>query len=262
MSGSSDAPDGPGKRGTARPRRRVGAAPEGESGSAFEDDGRLTLELPVVALRLPDEAPPAVATPIPPPRSDRVPAVPDSTAPDAWATDRLSRRAPTPPPRQAVRPTRQLRVVRPATEPPPAGHGHALDLVDRSRPSSPQLDLSSEMTERFALGDFTGALFVAELLLGREENNVSAKACAAASRERLEQIYSSRVGSLKRVPVVAVRENDIRWLGLDHRAGFLLSRVDGRASLEEILDVSGMARLEALKTLVELYEAGAIRFGA
>jgi len=261
MSSSSDAPDDPEKRFTARPRRRTGSAAESESGSAFADDGRLTLELPVVALRLPDEAPPAIATPIPPPRSDRAPAAPDSTAPDAWATDRLSRRAPTPPPRQAVRPTRQLRVVRPATEPPPPGHGHALDLVDRSRPSSPQLDLGSEMTERFALGDFTGALFVAELLLGRDENNASAQACAAASRERLEQIYSSRVGSLTRVPVVAVRENDIRWLGLDHRAGFLLSRVDGRASFEEILDVSGMARLEALKTLVELYEAGAIRIG-
>jgi len=193
MSSSSDAPDDPEKRFTARPRRRTGSAAESESGSAFADDGRLTLELPVVALRLPDEAPPAIATPIPPPRSDRAPAAPDSTAPDAWATDRLSRRAPTPPPRQAVRPTRQLRVVRPATEPPPPGHGHALDLVDRSRPSSPQLDLGSEMTERFALGDFTGALFVAELLLGRDENNASAQACAAASRERLEQMWRTSI---------------------------------------------------------------------
>ena len=116
------------------------------------------------------------------------------------------------------------------------------------------------MNERFALGDFTGALFVAEFLLGRDPDNAATQLCAAASRERLEQLYSSRVGCLTRVPIVAIRENDMRWLGLDHRAGFLLSRVDGRASLVEILDVSGMPRLEALKTLVELYEAGAIRF--
>jgi hypothetical protein len=224
------------------------------------DDGDSpVLELPIVPLLLPGEEPLAA--------SERAPSTPPelrlspATAPDAWATERSARRAPTPPPRQALRPTRQLRFVRAASVPPPPGHGHALDLVDRSRPSLPHLDLENEMNERFALGDFTGALSVAELLLGRAPDDVSIQECAAACRERLEQIYTSRVGSLARAPTVSVRDTDIRWLGLDHRAGFLLSRVDGKATLEEILDVSGMPRLEALRTLVELYEAGAIRFG-
>lgn len=239
---------------------------DGRAG-AFAENGRLTLQLPVVPLRLPDEAPVAAdaralasarVAALDGPASDGSAA--EGAPQDAWSTDRQSRRAPTPPTRQAMRPSRQLRVVRPATEPPPPGHGHALDLIDRSRGSSPNLDLASEMNERFALGDFTGALFVAEFLLGRDPDDAATQACAAASRERLEQLYSSRIGALTRVPVVAIRENDMRWLGLDHRAGFLLSRVDGRACLIEILDVSGMPRLEALKTLVELYDAGAIRF--
>jgi hypothetical protein len=62
--------------------------------------------------------------------------------------------------------------------------------------------------------------------------------------------------------MVAVRDVDLRWLGLDHRAGFLLSRIDGHASLDEVLDVSGMPRLEALRTLVDLCEAGALTFDA
>ena len=47
--------------------------------------------------------------------------------------------------------------------------------------------------------------------------------------------------SLKdRVPVVMVAREQLRWLSIDHRAGFLLSHVDGVSSLEMILDVSGM----------------------
>lgn len=256
MSGSSDGKDDAGARGTKRPARRE--ATTAASAGPFEDEGRVTLAFPVVGLLLPGEGPLGAPKQPEAPPSSRPP---DSAQPDAWAADRQSRRAPTPPPRQAVRPSRQLRAVRAPSIPPPPGHGHALDLVDRVSPPSGQVDLSSEMTERFALGDFTGALFFAEFLLGRDPDNPATLACAAASRERLEQLYSSRVGALTRVPVVAVRETSMRWLGLDHRAGFLLSRVDGVASLEEILDMSGMARLEALKTLVELFEAGAIRFG-
>ena len=92
------------------------------------------------------------------------------------------------------------------------------------------------------------------------QDDAVAQQYATACRERLEQFYVSRVGSLTRVPIVTVRDVNLRWLGLDHRAGFLLSRIDGHASLEEILDVSGMPRLEALRTLVELCEAGALSF--
>lgn len=244
--------------GTLRPARSIppGLDSIGQPG----DEPPLTLGLPVVQLLLPGEE--AVALDESPPWSDAEPRLAlEISAPDAWASDRGARRAPTPAPRAPLRPTRQIRVPRAPSVPPPPGHGHALDLIDRSKPSSQHLDMSGEMNERFALGDFTGALFVAELLLGRDPENSVALACAAASRERLEHLYSSRIGALTRVPIVSVRENDIRWLGLDHRAGFLLSRIDGAATLEEVLDISGMPRLEALKTFVELYEAGAIRFG-
>ena len=44
----------------------------------------------------------------------------------------------------------------------------------------------------------------------------------------------------------------VRWLSLDHRAGFILSCVDGYSSIEEILDVSGMPQIDALRILHEL----------
>lgn len=153
-------------------------------------------------------------------------------------------------------------VPRDWTVPPslPSSEGDdALGLVDRAKPSHAELDLEEEMAERYALDDFTGALRTAELLLGTNPEHAEAKNYAESCRKRLEQLYSSRLGSLDRHVEVAVPEREIRWLGLDHRAGFLLSRIDGSATIEEIIDMSGMAHLEALKTLAELLDIGAIR---
>jgi hypothetical protein len=41
---------------------------------------------------------------------------------------------------------------------------------------------------------------------------------------------------------------------LDHRSGFLLSLVDGQYTVDEILDMSGMSRLDALKIIHQLVE--------
>ncbi len=136
----------------------------------------------------------------------------------------------------------------------------ALGLVAQTRRSQPGIDLASEMAERFALDDFTGALRFAELVLGKQPEHPDARRVATESRRRLEHLYTSRLGGLGRVPSVAMRDADLRWLGLDHRAGFLLSRVEAGNCIEDLVDISGMPRLEALKTLVELLEVGAIRF--
>lgn len=134
----------------------------------------------------------------------------------------------------------------------------ALGLVSRNRLSSMDLDVRAEMLECFALDDFTHALRIAELVLGGQPDDAEAQTIAKRSRERLEQLYTARLGALSMVPRLSVEPAEIRWLGLDHRAGFLLSRVDGTHTIEELLDVSGMRRLEGLKTLVELKDLGAI----
>ena len=135
----------------------------------------------------------------------------------------------------------------------------ALGLVQQTRKSHSALDLVAEMAERYALDDFTGALRIAELVLGRDPDHPDARRIAGESRRRLEHLYTSRLGGLARVPRVALPDADLRWLGLDHRAGFLLSRVDGQNTVDELVDISGMPKLEALKTLVELLDVGAIR---
>lgn len=188
---------------------------------------------------------------------------------DAWAVDHVRRS--TPPPMQ-VKPgwleQGLERGTRPGSEPPVpppaekplsvAPQGTAFDLVDSVRPSFSGVDLHQEMADRFALGDFSGALGIAELILGTRGDDPAAAKYAEACREKLEHFYAARVGSLAAALRVVVRDSDVRWLGLDHRAGFLLSRIDSQLTIDELLDTSGMPRLEALRTISDLLDLKAI----
>jgi hypothetical protein len=111
-----------------------------------------------------------------------------------------------------------------------------------------------DMRDRFSLGDYTGALELAEAVLATDPANEVALTCADECRSKLIQMYAARIGPMDRVPVVMVATEQLRWLSIDHRAGFLLSHIDGVSNLEMILDVSGMPLLDALKILCELVQ--------
>jgi hypothetical protein len=121
-------------------------------------------------------------------------------------------------------------------------------------------DTVREMRDRYSLGDYTGALVLAEGLLEDVPSNAEVKDCAENCRSVLRQMYTARIGPLDRVPVVTVARDQLRWLSIDHRAGFVLSHIDGVSSLEMILDVSGMPLLDALRILCELAQQRIISF--
>jgi hypothetical protein len=108
------------------------------------------------------------------------------------------------------------------------------------------------------MGDFSGALEVADKILDRQPRHADAGSIAKKCREVLLDMYSSRISGLHRVPAVAMGADQIRWLSLDHRAGFILSMIDGVSSVDDLLDVSGMPRLDALRIVCELLDAKAI----
>jgi hypothetical protein len=142
----------------------------------------------------------------------------------------------------------------PLPEPPPDRYP-AEELADTAAPPPrTEAETTEEMKERYAAGDFSGALALAEQLLYESPEHAEALRHGQSCRAILTQMYSSRFGSLAGVPRVAVPPDQIRWLSLDHRSGFLLSLVDGASRVEDILDVCGMARLDALRLLVALLE--------
>jgi hypothetical protein len=129
----------------------------------------------------------------------------------------------------------------PTTPPPPDAEAQAVDPI-------------VEMQERFALGDYSGALVMAESMLEENPTHVEAREYADSCRAVLQQMYTARIGPLDRVPVIDVARDQLRWLSIDHRTGFILSLVDGVSSLEMILDVCGMPALDALRMLFELVQ--------
>ncbi|MGB8332733.1 MAG: hypothetical protein WCE62_21590 [Polyangiales bacterium] len=145
-------------------------------------------------------------------------------------------------------------------------------LVDRDRRSLPpaapapvqapralsSADIHREIADHFALGNFAAALHAAELQLGLDPDDMGAQQYAHESRARLETRYTTRIGSLEYVFNVAVPTAQVKWLGLDPQAAFLLSLVDGQTTVAEVLDLCHMGRLEGLRVFTELLEARAI----
>jgi hypothetical protein len=66
--------------------------------------------------------------------------------------------------------------------------------------------------------------------------------------------------SMHGAPAVAIGDELLKRLPLDHRAGFLMSLMDGSMELEVVIAVSGMQRDEALRIMRDLYESGVVVF--
>ena len=141
--------------------------------------------------------------------------------------------------------------------------GDALNLAEARagsiKPGPVPVDALREIRDRFDVGDFSGALAAAEAVLEQHPENGDAVVYAQHCREKLKQMYIARLGGLRRTPHVSSTPEQLRWLALDHRAGFLLSLVDGRSTLDEVLDMSGMGELDALRLLMQLMQQNVLK---
>ncbi|WP_394849068.1 hypothetical protein LZC95_16655 [Pendulispora brunnea] len=146
----------------------------------------------------------------------------------------------------------------PPPQPPQASRPRS--VPPRPEPPARPADIAAEMRDRFSLGDYTGALAAAESLLAEFPDHVEAKRCADNCRSVLEQMYAARIGPLDRIPHVAVPREKLQWLSIDHRAGFVLSHVDGVSSVQMIMAACGMPALDVLRIVHELVHSRVIAF--
>jgi hypothetical protein len=146
-------------------------------------------------------------------------------------------------------------------EDPEQGSPPALPVSTREVPvdrSAADFVFVDRMLERLASGDYVGALMAAEALHRRLPRDADALDCAEMSRTELQKLYCARLGSLDRVPSIAMTPIAIAGLTLDVFTGFLLSRIDGLTPLREISLTPGMTPDHALRVLSELYLQGVI----
>jgi tetratricopeptide (TPR) repeat protein len=113
--------------------------------------------------------------------------------------------------------------------------------------------------ELHALGDFTGSLELIEKILQIDPSHAQAREYLAQNESTLIAMYESKLGSLHAVPRLAIKPEEVMWLNLDHRAGFLLAQIDGSVDYESIFALSGLPRLDTARILATLVQDGVIR---
>ena len=113
--------------------------------------------------------------------------------------------------------------------------------------------------ELFALGDFSGSLEMIERILRVDPTHAEARAYLRQNESTLVAMYESKLGPLSGVPRLAIHPEEVMWLNLDHRAGFLLAQVDGTVTLDDLFALSGLPRLDTARILASLFAEGVIR---
>jgi hypothetical protein len=130
---------------------------------------------------------------------------------------------------------------------PAAVAGDDGDDDQRTLPGASALSSSSpEGVQPGDLGDLTGRTSPTRSLLPEYD-------------ALLVETYLTALGGPASVPTLAVRQVDVAALPLGPQAAFVLSRIDGASSIEDVLDMSVLARVETLRILCELLQRGIIR---
>ncbi|MEL6188570.1 MAG: hypothetical protein AAFU79_28450, partial [Myxococcota bacterium] len=115
---------------------------------------------------------------------------------------------------------------------------------------------------RYQLHDFQGVLDVLDEYPSEESHQTEVRNMLAESRANLLKMYEAKIGPLDQIPEVLVSSEEIIWLNLNHRAGFILSQVDGTVSYDDLISLSGMPRLDTVRILTELLDQRVIGVGS
>ena len=113
-------------------------------------------------------------------------------------------------------------------------------------------------TDLYGLNDFEGAL---QLILKAEsqgQDDGRLRQLREQCEAQLLKLYEARLGDLQQTPKTKVHSSELVWLNLDHRAGFVLSLVDGTVSYDELFALSGMPKLETARVVAQLIRDGII----
>jgi hypothetical protein len=141
--------------------------------------------------------------------------------------------------------------------PPPQDAGLPFDPADGE--ATPQV---TSLSDLYAVGDYTGALEEAERRLRNDANNALAARYAERCRQVLTTMYEARLGDMSGTVRMLLEPGQLRWLSIDHRSGFMLSLIDRPITVEELLDLAGMPRLDAMRVVLDLLDKEIIQLSS
>jgi hypothetical protein len=98
-------------------------------------------------------------------------------------------------------------------------------------------------------GDHAAAVIALDLALAEDPDSAAVQKVIHRRDDAIVDVYRRFLGDLERRPSLAIPMHELPGRTLEIRAAFLLSRIDGTMTFDEILDVSGMRRAEAFRHL-------------
>ncbi len=137
----------------------------------------------------------------------------------------------------------------------------AVQLFEALEASAPTDEPAGERTRRrvtwlidrattaSADGDHATAVVALDLALREEPESAVTQKLLHRHQPAILDVYQRYVGDIGTRPQLSLPMHQLAGERLETRAAFLLSRIDGTLTFEEILDVSGMQRLEAFRHL-------------
>lgn len=111
------------------------------------------------------------------------------------------------------------------------------------------------------LDDHTGAMELIDKAEKLAPDSPEVRSLKDRSEKTLLAMFESKLGHLDKIPRVLLKDDEIIWLNLDHRAGFVLAQIDGTVCFDDLFAVSGMSRLDTARILAQLVDEGVISRG-
>jgi len=108
-------------------------------------------------------------------------------------------------------------------------------------------------------GEVDRAVAAVDLAMSEDPNSVFAQKLLTRNRDTIMAIFQSFIGDSQRQPHLTKPLHELQNAPISPRAAFLLSRIDGTLTIDELLDVSGMPRMEAYRYLCQLLLRGILR---
>jgi hypothetical protein len=109
-------------------------------------------------------------------------------------------------------------------------------------------------------GRADGAALAAEMALQLREQARAPKIddIVDSTRPLFERAFCACIGDMNCAPIRTIPAEELAAHGLDHRAAFLMSRMDGMLTVGDLLDIAGMSRFDALRLMAALRRAQAV----
>jgi hypothetical protein len=132
------------------------------------------------------------------------------------------------------------------------------DMATRLRASARGLVDECQTALKEGRADSSALAAEMALRLGEQSGSPGVDGIVDSTRGLFERAFRACIGDMKCAPIRAIPSEQLAAHGFDHRAAFLMSRMDGMVTVGDLLDIAGMPRFEALRLMAALRRAQAV----